>query len=750
MYQVKVHAPHNLGFTSPFLHLWYPGHNGAIQDFEVAGWDDYGPYFELTLRRNYFCFKYGDRGNEQRWEQVERCYGQHLGHEVWTVAEHNEVYPVRPAPVVGTTLEFAREILPLRRKNHYLPETDVTGAGTVSLLGANYLQDGTTVFGFFHPRAAQVYVVGNFNNWQSPYHRNPEPEKFIPMKLYRGYGGKPNIWLARTVLPDPADEQKNAYQFLVVGGVPLNDQQQPVKLAKDPYARRYAPDYNYNNCQLIDPSTYEWHDQSWQTPPVDQLILYELNIYGFTDQDPNIPPELAGNFQGTIHRLREGYFNDLGVTALALMPTSEAPSALGPDRLGYDPCGFMTIERDFGSCDDFRALVDEAHQRGLAVIVDQVFNHTSNYFNPLWELIKDGTPGGFYFSGSTPWGNRVATEKPEVQNMLIDACKMFIKEYHVDGFRFDATHSSWMDHGFLHRLAAEIKDSGFKPDCIIIAENLPNEPDLNLKGYNGYAQWCDAFHDKIKALLREGVFDDWTDDSPANLGSIFYFCKDFYAAHTNNVINYCESHDEHSVPYEVATRGDGLIYEEAKERKSRLGLFATMVAMGQPMIYMGQEFGVERPRNRVDLNWPEFLEHNAYFQWACGLINLRRRYPGLRISGYDPEQEGKFKWILAPWLEAKYAGGKCVIGWTTKPSELPWERMVVLLNFEPYAVTVDLNFPLPGYWVKLADIDRVSDLPPRGTNSIQEPGTIRTEGSFPGFTLPSSSGFIYKWERGLD
>lgn len=121
----------------------------------------------------------------------------------------------------------------------------------------------------------------------------------------------------------------------------------------------------------------------------------------------------------------------------------------------------------------------------------------------------------------------MATEKDEVQNMLIDACKMFIREYHVDGFRFDATHSSWMDHNFLRRLAHEIKDTGFKPDCLLIAENLPNEPDLNLEGYNGYAQWCDPFHDKIKALLREGVFEDWTDDSPERLGSFFYFCRDF-------------------------------------------------------------------------------------------------------------------------------------------------------------------------------------------------------------------------------
>ena len=76
------------------------------------------------------------------------------------------------------------------------------------MLGATYLKDGTTLLVFFHPRAAQVYLVGNFNDWQSPYHSRPDPTKFLPMKLYRGYHGQPNIWALRTALPDPADPKK--------------------------------------------------------------------------------------------------------------------------------------------------------------------------------------------------------------------------------------------------------------------------------------------------------------------------------------------------------------------------------------------------------------------------------------------------------------------------------------------------------------------------------------------------------------
>ena len=85
------------------------------------------------------------------------------------------------------------------------------------------------------------------------------------------------------------------------------------------------------------------------------------------------------------------------------------------------------------------------------MLLDQVFNHTDNDFNPLWQMILEHPSedtrgeGGLYFNGSTRWGNRIATEKDDVQNMLIDACQLWVREYHVDGFRFDATHSRWMD-----------------------------------------------------------------------------------------------------------------------------------------------------------------------------------------------------------------------------------------------------------------------------------------------------------------
>jgi 1,4-alpha-glucan branching enzyme len=320
---------------------------------------------------------------------------------------------------------------------------------------------------------------------------------------------------------------------------------------------------------------------------------------------------------------------------------------------------------------------------------------------------------------------------------------LFIKEYHVDGFRFDATHSYFLNHKLLHRIAHEIKDLGFKPDAILIAENLPNEPDLNLEGYNGYAQWSDIFHDKIKALLREGVFNDVPNDIN-NLGTPFYFSKDSFAAHTNNVINYCESHDENSVQFEVATNGAHLRNPAVKDRKARLGLMATMVALGQPMIYMGQEYGIERERNRIKVAWAKHSETTSlFYNWTKGLINLRKKYEGLRISGYNPIEEGRFAWVLGPWLSKERGGQKRVIGWRVNDCEEPAKRMLVMLNFENHEVPVQVDFRTPGHWVKLADIEHVNDSPD-GNGPGHSDGIFVDDGPVKDFILPPYSGFIFK------
>lgn len=739
-HKLRIHYDNGNGFIEPHLWMWVTDGSTLEKEIAPAGNDSFGVYFDVGFNRSSFFFKFKDNHVKKGiWEDegLDRCYHLQLGPEIWTMSDRHNVYHVLPQSPAGHVKDYhhgIRHLIP--RNNFYLPDTDVSGMGISSMLGATSLLDGTVLFGFFHPRAGRVFLVGNFNEWQCPGASHLRPEMFMEMELYRGFYYLPNVWLLR--IKPPPELKQLEYKYFLQGGAVESE-----RYVSDPYTRVYSDDYRHRNSVVVDPTKYEWTDHDWRTPAVKDLILYELNVYGFTDNDESIPEEHQGTFKGVMQRIREGFFHKLGVTVIALMPTAEVPLKKG---LGYEPCTFMAVEQDFGTPDDFRAMINEAHNHGLAVIIDQVFNHTSNDFNPLWNLIDDGSShGGFYFEGETMWGNKVATGREEVDNMLVDACKLFIREYHVDGFRFDATHSYFLNHKLLHRIAHEIKDKGFKSDAILIAENLPNERDLNLDGYNGYAQWSDIFHDKIKALLREGEFEG-VDNSINSMGDMFYFSKDSFAAHTNNVVNYCESHDENSVQFEVATGGPHLDEPQIKNRKARLGLMATMLALGQPMVYMGQEYGIERERNRIDVNWDEHSEPHRFNLWARELMRLRSKLESLRLCGYNPVVEGNFAWVLAPWMEVEKGGGRRVIGWQSyHDGSLPEFRTLVMLNFESHPVQVDVDFKLPGRWVKLVDIEHVQDINIQDLKKLDPAHYLTTDGLFPGFTLPPYSGFLYQY-----
>ncbi len=658
-FAVTIHYDNQQGFAPAMLYVEYTG----TPDFDLlapTGQDAWGPAYAVDVKRRCFSFKFKEGpGLGGEWEGLsltrkfrptgEQGAGSFLG-KIWCTVENAFLYPATPRrPEAQSAEEFLRGLS--FKSGAYVP-----GSGGFSGLGTTLLEDGRVLFGLYHPNAGRVFVMGSFNDWQRPGHDAPDPARFIELRRYRGHFGQPNTWLGVVDGVGVGDE----YKFYVEGGVPSDHKNRFQQYFTDPHARLLADDFSTNNSVVVDATSFAWQDHDWRTPDIGETIPYELSVYGFTEGDHDILPANHGRFRGIQERIEDGYFSDLGVNALCLMPLAEVPSPQGPTSLGYDPSLFGTVERDFGTPDDLRALVDAAHRRGIAVILDVVFNHTSNELNPLWKMVLEHPDeqwqdheGGLYFSGVTAWGNRVATERADVQNLLLDCCKRWITEYHVDGFRLDATHTDWMDHGFVFRLGHELK--GFEPDVLLVAENIPNQPDLNLDGWNGFAQWSVPFHDTLKALLRENFHGAPADG--AGLGDAFYFGKGWFASHTNNVVNYTESHDETSVAEEVSSN-PALDHDAARERKGRLALFATLTALGQPMLYQGQEFNVRRGKNEVAFTWPADLGSHGFFQWVRRLIHLRRRYPGLRLTGFAPAEDGRFTWIVAPWLDRAHGGGR--------------------------------------------------------------------------------------------
>ena len=261
-------------------------------------------------------------------------------------------------------------------------------------------------------------------------------------------------------------------------------------------ASRFNPDGVHGAGQVIDPGDYAWGDRAWSPPRFSELIIYELHIGTFTAE---------GTFQAAIGKL--GHLVDLGVTALEIMPVADFP---GARNWGYDGVLLYAPARVYGRPNDLRALVDSAHQRGLAVILDVVYNHLGPDGNYLGAFSRD------YFNPEhkTPWGDGLNFELKPVRDFFVENTIYWRREFHLDGFRLDATHAI-ADTSTKHVLA-EIAEVVHSLGGFVTAEDERNEPQLLLPPERGGvgldAIWADDFHHVVRVMLtgtREGYYKSY-------------------------------------------------------------------------------------------------------------------------------------------------------------------------------------------------------------------------------------------------
>ncbi|MCA9911987.1 MAG: hypothetical protein KC496_01505, partial [Anaerolineae bacterium] len=375
---IRIHFDNRVGFAKPIL--LFQGREESITPTDIT---DEWTTFQVAADDTPLVFKFADKdaGQAEDDHLYRTLTPAHFADvaEIWCRSWNPFVYTIQPQKVEDQTAaqfvaqtDFAEGV--------YISET-----GGQFGLGASVLNDGGVVFGFFHPHAARVYVVGDFNDWQYPGTEDASPDQFLPMKLYTGYFDVPNVWLLEVADAQPGQ----TYKFYVEYGSLAGTEQMESRLVADPYSRYLGKSYQRNDSLIVDPSAYEWQDADYPTPLMENMMIYELHVHGFTYEHADIPESHQGKYAGIVDRLEAGYFDKLGVTCLYLMPVAEVPTPQGEKALGYNSALFMCMERDYGSPDDLRKLVDSAHQHGKAVIIDQVFNHTANSWNPLWKFILD-------------------------------------------------------------------------------------------------------------------------------------------------------------------------------------------------------------------------------------------------------------------------------------------------------------------------------------------------------------------------
>lgn len=273
---------------------------------------------------------------------------------------------------------------------------------------------------------------------------------------------------------DPSGRAGDLYKYRLRGGDSWPDP-----------ASRWQPFGVHGPSMVIDPNAFSWTDESWQPPILQDLIIYELHVGTFTGE---------GTFRAVMAKLP--HLASLGVTAIELMPIADFP---GERNWGYDGVMLYAPSRVYGTPVDLRALIDAAHAQRIAVILDVVYNH----FGP------DGNYTSLYHHGytnarhKTPWGDAFDLECQPVRDFFIENTAYWMREFHVDGFRLDATHA--IHDPSPRHLLAEIATRVHELGGFVIAEDERNDPQLLTShlsdGLGLDAAWADDFHHVVRVML---------------------------------------------------------------------------------------------------------------------------------------------------------------------------------------------------------------------------------------------------------
>ncbi len=431
--------------------------------------------------------------------------------------------------------------------------------------------------------------------------------------------------------------------------------------------------------QLYDHNEFRWHDERWQGPPLSGAVLYELHIGTFTPR---------GTFDAAISRL--DHLSDLGITHIEIMPVAAYPGEFG---WGYDGVGLFTVREEYGGPDGLKRLVDACHDRGIAVLLDVVYNHfgpVGNYANNFGPYLTD--------RHKTPWGDAVNFEaegSDEVRRFFCDNALMWMGDYHIDGLRLDAVHE-FMDRSAIHfmeQLSAEVDvlSSTLSRRLVLIAESDLNDPKVvtprEAGGFGFDAQWSDDFHHSLFTVLHvdeegKGYYDDFGDFASLakSLTSIFVY-NGMYSKYRNrshgrpidrlsahHFIGFIQNHDQ------IGNRAIGDRLEQiVGMKRAKVAEAVVMLAPFVPMLFQGEEFAASTPfqyfahhddeamakavaegrqkefaafgwnedeipnpekietYERSKLNWEEVHDghHAEMLAWVTKLIHFRRSSPSL-------------------------------------------------------------------------------------------------------------------------
>ncbi len=496
-------------------------------------------------------------------------------------------------------------------------ELDATKVTLCTFAAANKVANDASVL----VPARAVYVIGDFNNWTIS-------------SDYQMYRDSCHFWLS---LDNLTPRKEYAYQYVVVrpDGV--------IKYLSDGFADKHLhPDDKYEPL-TVDPTNYiaypskadgsycsvfqtgqtpyEWSDATlnFVRPDKNDLIIYELWVYDYTPKR---------SFKGVMDRL--DYLQKLGVNAIEFMPVCEFD---GNYNWGYSPNHYFAVDKAYGSKNTFKALIDSIHGRGMAVIMDMVFNHATG-LNPQNKLYPYGDDLKYnpWFNVTAPHGDTYYEDWnhdfPEVEKMFTRCLNYWLDEYKVDGFRMDLSHGFCGTTYDAYDHITHYYENAIVPhDAYFILEHWGSDgqtPYIN----QGMLCWTGAGLANSYCQLAMGYF---TSDNISD-------------ANRDGYVSYAESHDEERNFYKVKAYGTGGLTSNEAARLKRVPLVVGFLTMlnGPHMLWMNEELGYDYSINSTkgsttisednrtsikeqpeSLGWFSNANRMAAYDACAKIINLR-------------------------------------------------------------------------------------------------------------------------------
>ncbi len=628
-------------------------------------------------------------------------------------------------------------------------------------MGANLATGGAT-FRTWAPRARAVYLISGdaLNRSAAPGWAPDAGDRLAPLGdgTWAGFLEDAGCGLA--------------YMFWIDG-----DASQGPK--RDPYARELtlAPAFPGSWCILRDPAAYPWHDGAWKPPDFRDLIIYQLHVGTWWATDAagaDVRASRGGRFLDVATRL--DYLKDLGINAIQLLPIQEFPTAFSEGYNGVDYFSPEQLYQASGDADlawrlpkvnaalaafgaepltlsalrpgvnQLKCLIDLAHLHGIAVIVDLVYNHAGGGFDPqsLWFYDRFGNGNqnnSLYFTDQGWAGGLVfAFWNANVRQFLIDNASAFMKEYRIDGVRYDEV-----------RVISNNRPGGFefcqdvtgtlrfiRPSTIQIAEYwdwdraLPVTPAPAGLGFD--AALGDAFRDSVRGLLTQAAGGEGAQLQLDPVAAGFIPPAGFDAAW--RVVQCLENHDLTYFGHDGAARVAALAdpsdarswYARSRSRAAAALLFA---APGIPALFMGQEILEDKlwcddeKDHPGHLIWWDGLQSDRtmadYRRFMADLIALRRSQSALSAEGVRPSRVNDFDRVIVIHRWAADGG--------------PGQDVVAVISFdERPKFGYSVGLPRAGRWIELFNSDVYDGFP--NPSPVGNGGSVEADG-------PAMDGFAH-------